>query len=113
MLRALAAAKIGISFSKNYNGQNPVRQMKGRIFEVPAAQTLLLTEHTPGIEEAYTVDKEIITFNGPEKMFQKSKYLLENPAILKSVTTKGHDRFMSEHESHIRMAKVIEEISKK
>lgn len=113
MLRALASAKIGISFSKNYNGQSPTRQMKGRIFEVPAAKTLLLTEQTPGIEEAYTVNKEIITFNGPKEMFQKSKHLLENPVILERIATRGYNRFMNEHESHIRLEKILEEINTK
>tara|TARA_R100000664_G_scaffold33713_2_gene51657 strand:- start:2612 stop:3535 length:924 start_codon:yes stop_codon:yes gene_type:complete len=113
MLAALASAKIGISFSKNYNGHPPTRQMKGRIFEVPAAHTLLLTEDTPGIEEAYTVNKEIIMFDGPKEMFQKAKYLLDHPHILQRIATKGYDRFMKEHESHVRLERVLEEIGKK
>lgn len=112
MLHTLAQAKIGISFSKNYNAPEPVRQMKARIFEVPGAKTLLLTEETPGLEEVYDVDREVITFDTADEMYQKAKHMLQKPIILENMASKGYNKFMSQHESHIRLENVLREIKK-
>lgn len=110
MLKCLAESRIGINFSKNFNGGVPTLQMKGRMFEVPGAQSLLLTENAPGLEEHYIIDKEIVTFEGPQEMYEKTRVLLKNPHIIESITGRGHQRFIKDHESHIRLAHVLQEI---
>lgn len=112
MLQALSRAYIGINFSKNYNGDTPVLQIKGRMFEVPAAKTLLLTEYAPGLENYYRLDNEIVTFTTPTEMVEKTQALLQNPSLLAQIASNGHRRFMRDHESHIRLKQVLEEIEK-
>jgi spore maturation protein CgeB len=112
MVARLAEAKIGINFSKNHNGAEPVLQMKGRMFEVPAAKSLLLTEYAPGLENHYKIDKEVIAFKGPEELWQKAKMLLEKPELINKITANGHNRFMRDHESHVRLKGVLGEIEK-
>ena len=112
MLRRLAEARIGINFSKNFNGLHPVLQLKGRMFEVPGAKSLLLTEYAPGLEYHYDIDKDIITFESPQEMYEKTKKLLENPGAAEIIAMNGYNRFMRDHESHVRLKNVLEEINK-
>jgi len=112
MLLFLAESKIGINFSKNYNGNPPVLQMKGRMVEVPAARSLLLTEYAPGLENHYKIDKEIITFSSADEMYKKLKFLLKKPQIVDKISKQGHARFLKEHESSIRLSSIIEQIMK-
>ena len=68
MIQSIAESKIGINFSKNYNANPPVLQMKGRMVEVPAANALLFTEYAPGLEEHFIIDKEVITFKSSYRL---------------------------------------------
>jgi spore maturation protein CgeB len=110
MLKTIAQSKIGINFSKNYNGSKPTLQIKGRMFEVPAAKTLLFTEYAPGLEKCYEIDKEIVTFKSPKEMMMKAKMLLERPEISNMIAQNGYDRFIRDHESKIRLTKLLKEI---
>lgn len=113
MLYSYARSKIGLNFSKNMNGKEIKTQMKARMFEVPASRTLLLTEYTENLEDFFEIDKEIICFDGPSELLAKSKYLLEHPNVMNKIVENGYQRFMKEHESHVRMKKVLEEIKSK
>lgn len=107
MLETLSESKIGINFSKNFNGSRPVLQMKGRMVEVPAANSLLLTEYAPGIEEHFVIDQEIVTFESPDEMVKKAQFLLSRPKIINSIAKKGHQRFLKNHDSVIRLEEII------
>ena len=110
MLHAIAETRIGINFSKNYNGRPPVLQMKGRMVEVPAANSLLLTEYAPGIEHHFEIDKEIVTFKTEDEMLKKAQFLVKNPKLVERITKKGHGRFLKEHESKVRLENTIKKI---
>ena len=107
MLKTLAQSKIGINFSKNFNGQNPTLQIKGRMFEVPAAKSLLVTEYAPGLEDYYEIDNEIITFENSTEMLVKLEYLINNPDLAAFIADNGYKRFIKDHESKIRLEKVL------
>jgi len=110
MLKTLAQSRIGINFSKNHNGAEPTLQMKGRMFEVPAARSLLFTEYAPGLERYYEIDKEIITYSSPKEMLYKIKTLLSRAEVVEMVTQNGYKRFIEEHESKIRLEQVLTKI---
>ena len=110
MISTLAKSKIGINFSKNFNGKEPTLQIKGRMFEVPAARALLFTEYTPGLEEHYELDKEIVTFTNKDDMREKAQFLLKNPSHIAEISEKGHNRLISCHESKIRLKNIIKEV---
>ena len=113
MTRVLAETKIGLNFSKNYNG-NPARtQMKLRPFEVTAAKnTLLLTEYHSGLDYFFDIDKEIVTFKSPKEMLTKVRILLDKEVARSKIANYGNLRFEKDHSSHRRMEYVIGEISK-
>ena len=113
MLQKLSESRIGINFSKNYNGQPPVLQMKLRPFEIAAANnTLVLSEYHIGLEYFFEIDKEIVCFKGPTEMAKKAEILLKNDTLRENIATNGNKRYLREHSSHKRMKHIIEELSR-
>ena len=113
MTKVWTQTKIGLNFSKNFNG-TPVRtQMKLRPFEITAARdTMLLTEHHSVLEHFFNIDKEIVTFKSAKEMLTKVKILLDRNNVRKKIAMAGNKRFGEEHSSHKRMEYVIGEINK-
>tara|TARA_Y100000114_G_scaffold155112_1_gene178529 strand:- start:860 stop:1792 length:933 start_codon:yes stop_codon:yes gene_type:complete len=113
MTKVWAQTKIGLNFSKNFNGTPVKTQMKLRPFEVTAArETMLLTEYHNGLEYFFNIDKEIVTFKSAKEMLTKIKVLLNKDNIRKSIAVAGNKRFDKEHSSHKRMEYIIGEINK-
>ena len=113
MMSVLCQSKIGINFSKNYNGR-PIRtQMKLRPFEIAAATgTMVLSEYHHGLEYFFDINKEIVCFTNAEEMLQKATALLNDDALRKKIALNGNKRFISEHSSHKRMEYILKEIEK-
>jgi len=114
MLLHHASSQIGLNFSKNMtDGGESKTQMKARLFEVPAAKTLLLTEYHEGIEEYFEIDKEIICFTNNVEMVKKTEFLLSKPNLINKIAENGYNRAMRDHESSVRLSNVLEEVMKK
>jgi spore maturation protein CgeB len=112
MCELFARSKISLNFSKNMTLTPPRRQIKARLFEVPAGKTLLCTETTPDLEEYYKVDEEVITFENALELYEKCNYLLKNENVLNRIALNGFKRFSKEHESKQRLPKVLDSIMK-
>lgn len=112
MLEFYSTSNIGINFSKNENGKIKKTQMKLRIFEIPASKSLLLTEYHEGIEEYFDINKEIITFQTIEEALEKIKYFKNNINYLNEISNSGFLRVKKDHDSKIRLNKLLEEIKK-
>jgi len=110
LLRVHSRSKIGLNLSKNDNDPRGKTQMKQRIFEIVAGNCLLFTEYHPGLERYFEIDKEIVTFSSLMVFKQKSKVLLSNDKLVKSISERGHKRFIQEHESTIRLAKTLDKV---
>ena len=113
MTKVLCQSKIGINFSKNYNGRPIKTQMKLRPFEIAAASgTMILSEYHTGLDYFFDINKEIVCFSNAEEMMQKAKALLANNDLRERIALKGNKRFISEHSSHKRMEYILKEIEK-
>jgi len=110
MFNMYAVSLVGLNFTKC--SQKPERQMKARIFEVPACGTALLTEHVEGIEELFEIDKEIMVFDTVEELIEKARFLVSNPESAIKIGQAGQKRFLKEHTSKIRLRKILNEIKK-
>lgn len=111
MIRVLSQSKIGINFSKNYNGSPVKTQMKLRPFEIAAAKdTLVLSENHSGLEYFFDIDREIVTFNTKEEAAKKIKILLNNDKMREKIASNGNKRFKKEHSSKKRMQEIIERL---
>lgn len=102
--------KIGLNLSFNANDPLLKTQMKQRVFEITAAGSLLVTQNHPGLEQYYEIDKEIITFNSKIEYDEKISFLMNKQNIAERIATKGYNRFLLEHDSKVRLNKVIKEI---
>lgn len=112
LMMAYSNSKIGLNFSVNPNDPEFKTQMKARMFEIPGANSLLLTEHHDGIENFFEINKEIVTWKSGQELLEKIQFLIKNPKIVEQISTRGHNRFLKEHQSHARLEKVLEEINK-
>ena len=45
-------------------------------------------------------------------MYEKTRALLQNPKVIDSIANNGHKRFIKDHESHVRLANILEEIDR-
>ena len=53
-----------------------VKQIKGRVFEVPMSGGFLLTEYCEGLEDYFKIGEEIDCFNSKEEALEKINYYL-------------------------------------
>ena len=106
-------SKLSINLSVNNNDPDKKTQMKQRLFEVPAGAGMLVTEHHEGIEEYFDINREIVTFSTINKFREKMNFFAKKPQIVEKIATAGHERFLKEHESQVRIKKVLEEIMAK
>jgi len=110
MMEVYARSRIGINLSINENDPDKKTQMKQRIFEVTAGAGLLLTQYHPAIEQFFEIDKEILTFKNADEYSEKVEFLLKNPKVVEKIALAGHQRFLAEHESKIRLSKMLKQI---
>ena len=106
-------SKLSINLSVNNNDPDKKTQMKQRLFEVPAGAGMLVTEYHEGIEEYFEIDKEIVAFSTIKEFREKMNFFKRKPQIIEKIAMAGHQRFLKEHDSQIRMRKVIKEIMEK
>lgn len=104
--------KIGINLAANDNDPFLKTQMKQRVFEIPAANSLLMTQYHEGIEEYFDINKEIVTFKSLKEFDEKAKYLLKNMKISEKIAQNGYKRFLKEHTSESRLHKLLKDIEK-
>ena len=96
----------------NYNDPQKKRQMKQRLFEIPCAGSLMITETVDNIEKFFEPHKEIITYETIEEASDKTKFYLKNDNEREIIAAKGQKRFFEEHTSKKRLSKLIQEIEK-
>ena len=109
MLDIFRTSRINLNFSKA--GSYPVvHQIKGRVFQVCLAGGFLLTEHAPGLENYFELDKEVVSFNSPRDMINKARYYVNHEAERRTIARAGWERANREYSSSRMVAKVFEEI---
>ncbi len=110
MMLNYSMSKVGLNLSINENDPQRKTQMKLRMVEIPSTKSVLLTEHTPGLEHLFEEDKEIVTFSSEGEMIEKMKVLLKHDSLREKIAAAGYERFLKEHESKVRLAKLLSEI---
>jgi len=84
------------------------RQIKARVFEVPGAGGLLLTEPADDLEYFYKSDKEIVLFNSIDELCEKINYLLSHQDERDAIALAGFTRTKREHTYEGRFKVLIE-----
>jgi spore maturation protein CgeB len=86
------------------------KAIKGRLFEVPAVGTLLITENAPYTEEFYEPGKEIVVFDSIEEGIEKAKYYLSHPEEGAKIAQAGYDRTIKDHSYKNRFSSLFREM---
>lgn len=77
MIRVFNESKIILNFSSSYN--NPeLKYVKGRMFEIPACGSMLLTENCEDLDNFFNVGEHIDMFSTREELLEKVQFYLEN-----------------------------------
>jgi spore maturation protein CgeB len=73
------------------------RQIKARVFEVPGAGGLLLSQAADGLADYFRIGDEIDTFNRLDDLAGKISFYLANPDARDRLARAGHRRVVAEH----------------
>lgn len=98
---------IGLNFSKNSTGAGT--QIKARVFEIPACNSLLISEFSDEIQNNFEINKEVLCFSNPEQLEECFKKL-KNENIFHNLVKNGIERFKKEHTSEKRLSKLLQQI---
>lgn len=73
------------------------RQIKARIFEIPACGGFLLTEYAPGVERYFNIGTEIETFQTSSELVEKCRYYVAHPDEQQVIARRGYERVVRDH----------------
>lgn len=98
--------KIALVFFSKINNDGYTR----RCFEIPAAKTMMLCEHSTQMERMFTSDKEIVFFKSSEEVYQKVKDLLKFQQKTEEISKNGYQRLIQDkHEIKDRAQEIIKQ----
>jgi len=89
------------------------RQIKARVFEVPGAGGLLLTESAEHLDEYFAFDQEIVVFDDIDSLADAIGGLLADPARRDAIAAAGHARCRQEHSYEARFLALLDVAMKK
>jgi spore maturation protein CgeB len=84
-----------------------IRQIKGRVFEIPGARGFLLTERADHIQEYFQPGREIELFEDDRELIDKVHYYLSHPEARIRIRDAGHDRALREHSYVTRFEEIF------
>jgi spore maturation protein CgeB len=110
MINIFNASKINLNFAgvSDYG----VKQLKGRVFEIPMCGGFELTEYVPGIEEYFEIDGEIVCFENIDEAADKIEYYLSHETERERIAQAGYERAHRDHTWSKRLSEVFQEIEK-
>jgi spore maturation protein CgeB len=90
--KAICGAKIALCFLSKLNRDTYTR----RCFEIPAAGTLLLTEHSDDLAGLFRLGEEADSFRSPDELFDKLDLYLRDDALRVKVAEAGRKRVIAD-----------------
>ena len=99
---------ISLNFSEAGHGGG--RQLKARVFEVPAAGGMLLTEDAPHLDKYFVPGKEVLQFDSTAELIGQARALLVDPARRDTLAQAGHARARLQHTYELRLGKLLEKL---
>jgi spore maturation protein CgeB len=91
-------------------GNQDVRQIKARTFEVPGAGGLLMTQNAEGLGGVYRIEREIVVFDDIEELVDKIRRLLDKPEERDAIANAGFKRTKTSHTYDHRLATLFQYI---
>jgi spore maturation protein CgeB len=85
------------------------RQIKARIFEVPASGGFLMTEPAEALADCFRIGEEIEVFGSPDEAAAKIQRYLANQELRDRVARAGQERTRREHTYAQRFSRLLDE----
>jgi spore maturation protein CgeB len=107
MISLFSKSKINLNFSSSSVDPN-LKQIKGRVFEIPMCGGFLLTEYAEGLEEWFRIDAEIACFTEVEEAVEKIRHYLSHEEERRQVAESGYRRAIECHSWDLRLIEVFQ-----
>ncbi|MGH8697183.1 MAG: CgeB family protein [Burkholderiales bacterium] len=108
--RIVRDSMVSLNFSEGSVG---ARQIKARVFEVPAMGGLLLTEDAPFLGRYYRAGEEVAVFDGVDDLARSIRRYETNPEARDRVARAGFERTKAEHTYEARFAALLAEVERR
>jgi spore maturation protein CgeB len=95
MIAVFEQSRVNLNLAAASHGVRS--QVKGRVFEVPAAGGFLLTEAAEGIHELFRPDEEIGVFNDVADLQRQVRWWLSHDDARARAAVAAHRRVLAEH----------------
>ncbi|MGB0767404.1 MAG: CgeB family protein [Phycisphaeraceae bacterium] len=92
-------------------GKNPAppRQIKGRVFEVPACGGFLLTQPAEDLDQYLTPGMDCATFETVDDLVEQTRHYLAREDERRAIARHGYERTLAEHTYAGRFRAIFEE----
>jgi spore maturation protein CgeB len=87
----------------------PPRQIKGRVFEVPACGGFLLTQPAEDLHDYLAPGQDCATFETVDDLVDQVRYYLNHEDERRAIASQGHRRTLDEHTYAARFASIFEQ----
>ena len=99
-------SRVSLNFSDAGGGAG--KQIKARIFEVPGAGGLLLTEGAPHLEDFFEPGREIAVFQDEGTLVASARRLLDASHERDAIALAGYQRVLREHTYEKRLTVLLD-----
>ena len=106
MIEKMNQAKIMLNFSSSA-GNPHLKYPKGRVFEIPATGSFLLTENCDELEDYFTIGKDLDIFTNKKTLLSKIKYYLKNEVERERIAKNGYERALKDHTYEKRFLNIL------
>ncbi|MEO0475283.1 MAG: glycosyltransferase [Planctomycetota bacterium] len=87
----------------------PPRQIKGRVFEVPACGGFLLTQPAENLHTYLAPSRDCATFDSVDDLVERVRYYLRHEDERRAIAEQGYRRTLTEHTYAARFASIFEQ----
>ena len=102
-------SKINLNISASSSDQK-IKQIKGRIFEVPMCGGFLLTDYVNGLENYFDIGKEIVCYEDKQDLICKIKYYLKNEKEREKIAKSGYYASLERNTWHNRFRDIFKKL---
>ncbi len=100
-----------VSLNLTESSQGAERQIKGRVFEIPACRGLLLTGDAEGLEQYYEPGREILIYDDVSEVVALCRYHIENQDRRDRIAEAGFRRTLAEHSYRQRFSRLFAQMN--
>ncbi len=104
--KALNGGKICLNFLSKINNDVLTR----RCFEIPACNSLLLSERTDFLSSLFIEDQEAVYFSNKEELVYKVKWLLREDKERNRIASNGYKKVLKKHSVYNRAKEFLDKL---